>query len=473
MAKRVKLSEKDTKVSPEELKKTIAELVPGKVTDLGDGNAIGESATIEPKEVFNGQSIINHKGYRVDVSKVTGKKGASKVIVYQTNHNDNPLFILNDIILEETAIDNIFRFMEILEGYNNNINDIVKKNNYSNNDVKYDISYLIETTSLDYPYKVMEQFSSEDFYRLTAYINMIIDNFDITAVNELYYIAYTYLGKFYNSDTGAYLTLLEANNRYSAPEFGVRYFKNYNDIKSRLKTKEYLEMKLIHETFMYDAEVNNVKNNLSLFKDVKYYDFNKKMVQIQEDIYHTSNILCHYNETTLELSYGKFKEYYPSDASDDMSKTLSAKIKFFNKYKAMVYDFLKISPEIVVYEKLSSKLRDMMKNEYKYSKEELDNEVYKVSFMNSATMHIANVGHPDEPRKIVLADRGELIELYSVIDISSMTDELVLQAKFIYMLNRYKPTSKEYLQIMQECPVTLAEISTMMDNLHDKGYFLV
>ena len=175
----------------------------------------------------------------------------------------------------------------------------------------------------------------------------------------------------------------------------------------------------------------------------------------------------------MKNAINKIKEYYSSDDSDDTSKTLSAKIKFFNKYKSMVYDFLKISPEIVVYEKLSSKLRDMMKNEYKYSKEELDNEVYKVSFMNSATMHIANVGHPDEPRKIVLADRGELVEIYSVIDISSMTDELVLQAKFIYMLNRYKPTSKEYLQIMQECPVTLTEISAMMDNLHDKGYFLV
>ena len=470
MAKRVTLSGKDTRVSPKELKKTIAELVPGKVTDLGDGNAIGESATIESKEVSNVHTIINHKGYRMDISKVKYKEGASKVVAYATNHNDNPLFILNDIILEETAIDNIFRFMEILEEYNNTINDIVKKNNYSNNDVKYDISDLLETTSLDYPYKVMEQFSSEDFYRLTAYINMIIDNFDITAVNELYYIAYTYLGKFYNSDTGAYLTLLEANNRYSASEFGIRYFKNYNDIKSRLKTKEYLELKLIHETFMYDAEVNAVKNNLSLFKDVKYYDFNKKMAQIQEDVYRTKDIVCHYNETNLELSYGKFKEYYPSaDASD----TLSAKIKFFNKYKSMIYDFLKISPEIVVYEKLSSKLKDMMKNEYKYSKEELDNEVYKVSFMNSATMHIANIGLSDEPRKIVFVDRGELVELYRVIDTSSMTDELILQAKFIYMLNKYKPTSKEYLQIMQECPVTLAEISAMMDNLHDKGYFLV
>ena len=29
--------------------------------------------------------------------------------------------------------------MEILEGYNSTINDIVKKNNYINNDVKYDI----------------------------------------------------------------------------------------------------------------------------------------------------------------------------------------------------------------------------------------------------------------------------------------------------------------------------------------------
>ena len=471
MAKRVTLSGKDTRVSPEELKKTIAELVPGKVTDLGDGNAIGESATIESKEVSNVHTIINHKGYRMDISKVKYKEGASKVVTYTTNNDDNPLFILNDIILEETAIDNIFRFIEILEGYNSIINDIVKKNSYSNNDVKYDISDLLETTSLDYPYKVMDQFSSEDFSRLTAYLNMIIDNFDTTIANELYSIAYTYLGKFYNSDTGAYLILLEANNRYSAPEFGIRYyFKNYNDIKSRLKTKEYLEMKLIHETFMYDAEVNAVKNNLSLFKDVKYYDFNKKMVQIQEDIYRTSNILCHYNETNLELSYGKFKEYYPSaDASD----TLSAKIKFFNKYKSMIYDFLKISPEIVVYEKLSSKLKDMMKNEYKYSKEELDNEVYKVSFMNSATMHMANNGLRDEPRKIVFVDRGELVELYRVIDTSSMTDELILQAKFIYMLNRYKPTSKEYLQIMQECPVTLAEISAMMDNLHDKGYFLV
>ena len=88
-------------------------------------------------------------------------------------YNGHKVFILNDIILEETAIDNIFRFIEILEGYNSTINDIVKENNYSNNDVKYDISYLIETTSLDYPYKVMEQFSSEDFYRLTAYLNMI------------------------------------------------------------------------------------------------------------------------------------------------------------------------------------------------------------------------------------------------------------------------------------------------------------
>ncbi len=469
MAKRVTLSGKDTKVSPKELKKTIAELVPGKVTDLGDGNAIGESATIESKEISNVHTIINHKGYRMDISKVKGKEGASKVVAYNTNHNDNPLFILNDIILEETAIDNIFRFIEILEGYNSIINDIVKKNSYSNNDVKYDISDLLETTSLDYPYKVMDQFSSEDFSRLAAYLNMIIDNFDTTIANELYSIAYTYLGKFYNSDTGAYLILLEANNRYSAPEFGIRYyFKNYNDIKSRLKTKEYLELKLIHETFMYDAEVNAVKNNLLLFKDVKYYDFNKKMVQIQEDIYRTSNILCHYNETNLEPSCGKFKEYYSSDDSE-----LSAKIKFFNKYKSMVYDFLKISPEIVVYEKLSSKLKDMMKNEYKYSKEELDNEVYKVSFMNSATMHIANIGLRDDPRKIVFVDRGELVELYRVIDTSSMTDELILQAKFIYTLNKYKPTSKEYLQIMQECPVTLAEISAMMDNLHDKGYFLV
>jgi len=472
MAKRVTLSGKDTRVSPKELKKTIAELVPGKVTDLGDDNAIGESATIKSKEAFNGQTSITHNGYRVDVSKVEGKKGASKVIAYTTNH-DNPLFILNDIILEETAIDNIFRFIEILEGYNSIINDIVKENNYSNNDVKYSISDLLETTSLNYPYKVMYQFSSEDFSRLTEYLDMIIDNFNISIANELYSIAYTYLGKFYNSDTGAYLTILEANNRYSAPEFGIKYFKSYNNIKSKLKTKEYHEMKLIHETFRYDAEVNAVKNDLSLFKDVKYYDFNKKMAQIQEDVYRTNDIVCHYNETNLELSYGKFKEYYSSDDSDDTSKTLSAKIKFFNKYKSMVYDFLKISPEVVVYEKLSSKLKDMMKNEYMYSKEELDNEVYKVSFMNSATMHIANVGHPDEPRKIVFADRGELIELYRVIDISSMTDELILQAKFIYMLNRYKPTSKEYLQIMQECPVTLTEISAMVDNLHDKGYFLV
>ena len=46
--------------------------------------------------------------------------------------NEISIFILNDIILEETALDNIFRFMEILEEYNNTINDIVKKNNYSN-----------------------------------------------------------------------------------------------------------------------------------------------------------------------------------------------------------------------------------------------------------------------------------------------------------------------------------------------------